>query len=169
VEIFLAAQAVFSLAHAFLFVDQINRHSAGREENKMKNLLLTAALALLAATAASAQSVNVKATVPFSFIVNRATLPAGQYMLKSVDVDGKAVAIRNLTSNTSNLILSNACESLKTSGTTKLIFHRYAGRYFLSQIWMQGNNRGREIPPGAREKEIARDYSMEEVVLLASR
>ncbi len=135
----------------------------------MKNLLITAALALLATTAASAQSVNVKATVPFNFIVHRATLPAGQYMLSSVDGNGTALAIRNLDSNTSNLVLSNACESVKTSGKTKLVFHRYAGRYFLSQIWMQGNNRGREISPGAREKEIAKDYPMEQVVLLASR
>src|SRR5262244_940137 len=45
-----------------------------KEETKMKrNLAITAALALLATTAASAQTVNVKATVPFSFIVGRVT------------------------------------------------------------------------------------------------
>lgn len=135
----------------------------------MKNLLVTAALALLATTAASAQSVKVKATVPFSFIVNRATLPAGQYMLSSVDDQGTAIAIRNLDSNTTNLVLSNACESAKSSDNAKLVFHRYGSRYFLSQVWTGGNNRGREMLPSAREKEIAKDYPREEVVLRASR
>jgi hypothetical protein len=134
-----------------------------------KKLLITAALALLGTTAASAQTVNVKANVPFSFIVNRATLPAGQYSLNSVDDHGTALAIRSTDSKTTNLVLSNACVSTKGANKTKLVFHRYGGRYFLSQIWMAGNDRGREIPPGAREKEIARDYPMQQVVLVAER
>jgi hypothetical protein len=134
-----------------------------------RNLLITAALALLGTTGASAQTVTVKANVPFSFIVNRATLPAGQYWLNSVDDQGTALAIRNTDSKSTNLVLSNACASTKGANKTKLVFHRYGGRYFLSQIWMAGNDRGREVPPGAREKEIARDYPMQEVILLAER
>jgi hypothetical protein len=34
---------------------------------------------------------------------------------------------------------------------------------------MEGNDLGREIPPGAREREMARDFSMQEVVLVAAR
>jgi hypothetical protein len=134
-----------------------------------RKLLITVALALLGTTAASAQTVNVKTTVPFSFIVNRATLPAGEYSVSSVDDQGTAIAIRNLKSKTTNLVLSNACVSGKSANKTKLIFHHYADRYFLSQIWMEGNDLGREIPPGAREREMARDFSMQEVVLLAAR
>jgi hypothetical protein len=119
--------------------------------------------------AASAQTVNVKAKVPFSFIVNRATLPAGEYWLNSLDDQGTALAIRNTDSKTTNLVLSNACVSTRGANKTKLVFHRYGNRYFLSQIWMAGNDRGREILPGTREKEMARDYSMQEVVLLAEK
>jgi hypothetical protein len=134
-----------------------------------RNLLITAVLALLGISAASAQTVNLKGTVPFSFIVNRATMPAGQYSLRSVGNHGNTLAIRNLNSNTTMLALSNACASAKGSSKTKLVFHRYGDRYFLSQIWTEGNDGGREIPSGAREKEMAKDYSMEQVVLVAER
>jgi len=50
---------------------------------KRNSLLFAAALALAVTTVASAQSTKVKVTVPFSFIVNRANLPAGEYLLRS--------------------------------------------------------------------------------------
>ena len=64
----------------------------------MKNslLLFAAALALAVTTVASAQTIKVKVKVPFDFIVNRATLPAGEYVVQSVDDLGKVLAIRDL-------------------------------------------------------------------------
>jgi hypothetical protein len=134
-----------------------------------RNLLIAAVLALLGTTAASAQTINVEASVPFSFIVNRATLPAGEYTLKSMDEQGAALAIRDLNSKTANLVLSNTCSSRKSASQTKLLFHRYGNSYFLSQIWTEGSNTGRELPPSAGEKEVARDFSMQQVVLVAAK
>jgi hypothetical protein len=130
-----------------------------------RNLVITAALALLATTAASAQTVNVKATVPFSFIVGRSTLPAGEYTLKATS-NGQIVELRNFDAKINQLVLSNSCES-RTGTQSKLVFHRYGDRYFLRQIWTEGNNWGHEIPMSKREKEIAKSFSTEDVVLLA--
>src|SRR6266496_1091125 len=110
-----------------------------REETKMRgNILITVALAMLATMAASAQTINVKATVPFSFIVGRSTLSAGEYSLKTMS-NGQVLALSNRDAKITELVLSNSCESL-TASKTKLVFHRYGGRYFLSQIWTEGNN-----------------------------
>jgi hypothetical protein len=133
----------------------------------MKRNLLIAALALLGTMAASAQTVNVKAKVPFSFTVNRATLPAGEYSLKSMDEQGTAIAIRDLNSNATNLVISNSCRSSESASQTKLVFHRYGNHYFLSQIWIEGDNAGRELLPSAGEKEVARNSSVQEVILAA--
>lgn len=135
---------------------------------KRNFLLFTAALALLVTTA-SAQTVRLKANVPFSFVVNRATLPAGEYSVESMDDQGIVLAIRGSNTKTTNLVKSNACASLKASSQTKLIFHRYGGRYFLNQVWVEGNNLGRELPPSPREKEVAKDFSVQEVALMAAR
>lgn len=136
---------------------------------KRNLLLFAAALALVVTTVASAQSTKVKVTVPFSFIVNRANLPAGEYLVQSVDVEGRVLAIRNVETNTTNLVMFNSCTSLASPTQTKLIFHRYGERYFLSRIWVAGNTSGHELSPSPREKEVAKDFSMREVVLMAAR
>jgi len=135
----------------------------------MKNFLLFAVALTLLITTASAQTVKVKANIPFSFVVNRATMPAGEYLVESMDHDGGVLAIRDSHSKTTNLVISNSCESVKAATHTKLIFHRYGDRYFLSQVWIQGNNRGRELRPSDREKEVAKDFSVQQVVLMAGR
>jgi hypothetical protein len=137
----------------------------------MKNnfLLFTAALALVVTTVAGAQTIKVKVNVPFNFVVNRATLPAGEYLLQSVDDEGKVLAIRDLDTNTTRLVSFNSCTSPESASQTKLIFHRYGERYFLNQIWVEGNNSGHELSPSPREKEVAKDFSVREVVLMAAR
>jgi hypothetical protein len=134
-----------------------------------RNYLLFAAALTLLITTASAQTVKVKANIPFSFVVNRATMPAGEYQVESMDRDGGVLAIRDANSKTTNLVISNACQSRKATTHTKLIFHRYGDRYFLSQVWIAGNNRGRELLPSAREIEVAKDFSVQQVVLMAGR
>jgi hypothetical protein len=66
------------------------------------------------------------------------------------------------------LVLATRCESLNDAKQTKLVFHRYGGRYFLTQIWTEGSNAGHQIPKSPRETEVAKDYTMQEVVLVAA-
>jgi hypothetical protein len=136
---------------------------------KTKLMLFATALALLVTTAASAQSVKVKANVPFSFIVNRVTLPAGEYLVESVDNQGRALRFGNRNSNAKDLVLANSCDAVKPATQTKLIFHRYGDRYFLKRIWVAGNSAGHELLTSPRETEVAKDFSMQEVVLTLAR
>ena len=130
-----------------------------------RNMLIIAALAMLVTTAAGAQTINVKAKVPFRFAVGSSILPAGEYSLQTLGF-GHALAMRNRDANVTKLVLSNVCQS-RTAAKNRLIFHRYGGSYFLSQIWTEGSSLGYEVPKSAREKEMARSYPTEEVVLLA--
>ena len=131
-----------------------------------KQLLALVGLGLLLATvSASAQTVPLKANIPFNFIVSKAELPAGEYTLQSL---GTAMLIRSMDSQITKLVLPNACASLQSSETTKLVFHRYGDRYFLAQVWAAGANRGRELPKSSRETEVAQDYPVQNVVLAAT-
>ncbi len=123
---------------------------------------------LLVGASASAQTVNMKVNVPFNFIVNGATLPSGEYNIQGLGTAGNAMSIVSSDKSVKSLALAGRCESLKTSEQTKLVFHRYGDRYFLSQIWMAGNNAGHEIPKSRRESEVAKDYTLQEVVLVAA-
>lgn len=90
---------------------------------------------LLAAGSAFAQTIDVKGDIPFSFIVNKATLPSGQYELKSLTEDGKMLGLRGPDGKPVDIVNSNRTESMTPSQKTKLVFKRYGDRYFLSQIW----------------------------------
>jgi hypothetical protein len=124
---------------------------------------------VLATVSAYAQTIRVKANVPFNFIVDRATLPAGEYTIQTMDTQGRVLSIRDSDQRPRSMVISNRCESLEASAQTKLVFHRYGDRYFLVQIWVEGNNSGHELPKSSREAEVAKDFTLQEVVLAALR
>ena len=123
---------------------------------------------LLAAGSAFAQTIDVKGDIPFSFVVNKATLPAGQYELKSLTDDGKAMSLRGPDGKSAGIVSSNRAESTTPSEKTKLVFKRYGDRYFLSQIWVAGETAGRQLPMSAREREMAKTSAPESVVVMAA-
>ncbi len=138
----------------------------------MKNQLFALiGLGLLLATASAyAQTGVVKANVPFNFIVEKTQLPAGEYMIQSLSVAGssRATMIESPDQKLVKVLLPNACESTQAPEKTKLVFHRYGDQYFLSQIWIAGNDRGRELPRSGREAEVAMDYPAQNVVVVAT-
>ena len=134
-----------------------------------KQLLALLGLGLLLATvSAYAQTINVKANIPFNFVVDKSTLPAGEYTIQSLSLSEKALAIRSADQDAKAMVLSMSCRSLNPSEQTKLVFHRYEDRYFLAQIWVAGDNSGRELPKSRHETEVARDYPVQNVILVAA-
>jgi hypothetical protein len=134
-----------------------------------KQLLTLVGLGLLLATAAaSAQTVPLKANIPFSFIVNKAELPAGEYTLQSLSSSGTVMVIRSADGQMANMVLPNACSSSKAPTESKLVFHRYGAQYFLAQIWTAGYEQGRDLPKSSREAEVAKNQPVQNVVLAAT-
>lgn len=132
-----------------------------------KQLFVLLGLGMLVGMSASAQTVNLKADVPFNFIIRGATLPAGEYTIKGMG-DGSAIAVRGASPKANTIVLSQRCTSRDAAKQSKLVFHRYGDRYFLSQVWIAGNDSGRELLKSPREMEVARDYTVQDVVLFAA-
>ena len=131
-----------------------------------KQLFVLLGLGLLLGMPAYAQTVNLKADVPFNFIVTGATLPAGEYTIKGLGNGTMSISSSDMNAHT--LVLSNRCESINSATKSKLVFHRYGDRYFLANIWVAGETSGRQLPTSGREREVARDYSVQDVVLFAA-
>jgi hypothetical protein len=131
----------------------------------MKNLrsILVALAVLLMATAAHAQSTKVAATVPFDFVAGDHAYPAGDY---TIGADGVVLKITN--AEKTGLMLSQACESVTPSADTKLVFDRMGGSYFLRQIWVAGNSRGRELPRSHSEMQLALNQEKSDSVIVAA-
>ena len=123
---------------------------------------------MLATVSAYGQTVLVKANIPFNFSVTGATLPAGAYTIQSLTADGMVLSIRDSDMKAQGMVLAIECESRNDAKQSKLVFHRYGDRYFLTQVWVAGRNLGHRIPKSPRETEVAKDYTMPEVVLVAA-
>jgi len=116
---------------------------------------------LLVAGSAIAQTVHVRANIPFNFAVGSKTLPAGTYDVETIDGDSKMLLLRARDGSSSTMVGSNTAQNLKPADKTKLVFNQYGNRYFLSEIWVNGATLGRHLPATSREKELARDMAQD--------
>lgn len=118
---------------------------------------------------AYAQDVKMKANIPFNFIVSGRTLPSGEYTIRSEQGFEHALILSGRGQKPS-VFLANPClllEAMKASQQTKLVFNRYGAQYFLSEIWMEGNKVGHQLPKSRREVEMADNETVQQVVVVA--
>ncbi len=109
-------------------------------------------------------STRVKAQVPFDFVANGETMPAGECIITVVSQ--KVLSITSGKQYTSALSIAN--ESRNESKETALVFHRYGDRYFLAGIQLAGRT-GYQFPGSKLEGELqARNVTEQVFTLLAS-
>ena len=135
----------------------------------MKNLrsILLALTVLLLATAAQAQTTNVKASIPFDFVVGNHAYSAGEYTVKSMSQGSAAIRIDNADESEKGITLSNACRSA----------NRPAEQRSYSSVWQQlfplsgldgGQYPGREFPMSKKQVQLAKNSSKPELVIVAA-
>jgi hypothetical protein len=108
---------------------------------------------LLAASACIAQTNgDVVAIIPFPFVVAGHTLPAGRYIVSPMNQNTLRL---HESTGPGMLVSTNAAQRLGSDDSSKLVFHRYESTYFLSQVWITGSDRGREVLPSDAELELA--------------
>jgi hypothetical protein len=114
-------------------------------------MALTAMATTRVAQAQEALVVN----VPFDFMAGNQNLPAGEYSVKVSQTDARIVLIERRDATAAMFIGTNTVVANTIQSESKLVFNRYGDRYFLSQVWNEGNSRGRQLMKTSREKEIA--------------
>ena len=139
----------------------------------MKNVLYRItgmlALAVLGAHGARAQE-PVLANIPFAFTAGKMALPAGEYRVQESAQGSFMLLIQRTDRSAATYVISNAVEVNKPQTQSKLIFQRSGNHYYLSQIWVEGHSRGRELAPSAKEKKqplLAHNEAPEQVTIVA--
>ena len=131
-----------------------------------------AALAVVLAAPVPAQTIALKASVPFDFVVGGHTMPAGDYAVSTVK---NLVVFRVLNAAgdiTPTFTITNAVSGPLDSAGASLTFHRYGSDYFLAEIWDGHTGQSRSIWMSGSEKERANRASLnkpEVVMVLAHR
>lgn len=108
---------------------------------------------LLAASACIAQTKgDAVVAIPFPFVVEGHTLLAGRYIVSPVNQNTFRL---HESTGPGMFVSANATLRSEPDHSSKLVFHRYESTYFLSQVWIAGNDRGREVPRSRAEREMA--------------
>ena len=132
---------------------------------RMRSLIVAAAaLAVIAPLYITASAAELNCRVPFSFIVNGKTLPAGAY---TIDTSGGAMLVRG--AQTSAYVSANAAlRPAARSGRGSVVFLKTGDRYHLIEVW-GGDGRGREVQLSTRQQEERRaaSTSAERIVIAA--
>jgi len=117
--------------------------------NLGKMFLALSLLVVAGAVTARAQiesDVTIEANIPFAFIVNDTTLPAGKYTIKSLDINEPTVLeLRSVDGQTSVLFNTESAQAEQTPNKSELVFDKIGGKYFLSQVWLEGSDSGNEV------------------------
>jgi hypothetical protein len=130
-----------------------------RSSSNLKNRILIAMSTLLAfaAVSASAQQ-KAKVTVPFAFVANQVSLPAGRYEILAANSHVTLISLESNKEPTMLLTLNDQGSSIEALGSMK--FRRAGNRYILTGISFAGSSTRRELlRQPKQERLIATDPS----------
>ena len=114
-------------------------------------------VAWLMVPATQAQSIMLKANIPFDFVVGEKRLPSGEYHVKSLNP--VLTQIQSKDGHSTAIVLTTGMQAAKISDAGKLVFNRYGDQYFLSKIWVPSSDTGRQLPKSRFEREVAQRLS----------
>lgn len=129
-----------------------------RQGRILHKMMLGMFVLLLAGGIGLAQSaVNVK--IPFNFNIGAQRFSAGEYSLSPLQQDRRTMLLRDQKGQALTNFLTCSVESREVPSSGKLVFRQYGGRYFLAQIWKEGNVTGQEMIKSHAEIEMAKAES----------
>ena len=121
----------------------------------LKVVFVALVLCTFTAAAFAAEAPGLKAKIPFDFMVNGQSYPAGEYVVNVRGAIGRGVAmLSGPDGNFLTLVNAITWDGPTRQGTPYLTFHGYENRYFLRNMWTGTWGVGLEFPRSREEKEI---------------
>jgi hypothetical protein len=115
----------------------------------------------LGAAIANAQmpsDITLEANIPHTFVVKDTTLPAGTYFIKMPDeTEPNVLEIRSADGHTASFFETDSAQANRTPGKNELIFDNIADQYFLSGIFVEGDEYGSEVPKSKMQRRLERE------------
>ena len=115
-------------------------------------LLLISFIALVPIVAAQS-AYRFKVDVPFPFVLNGQTLPAGTYVIERTDpAKPNIVTLRKVNGGIVRVVITQRVEKDEPSTASSLIFIQRKGKHYLFQVWTVAAMNGNQIPVGLDKK-----------------
>jgi hypothetical protein len=94
-------------------------------------------------------------------VIGDKELKAGEYLIKPVGWLGSQnlLQFRSENGDVQQIVVALPIETNQAGNHERLVFHHDGNQYFLSQVWLSGDENGHELIPGAQEKKAATNRS----------
>ena len=126
-------------------------------DNYRHNLLrfgaLAFALAVLVAPAAAQIQNRFEVHVPFAFAAGKVQMPAGDYSVNRQGVN--VLVLRNVETSDAAILPTSAVDVDATADRAALVFNRFDGKYFLSQVRSFDGTQTYKLVPSKEERQLA--------------
>jgi hypothetical protein len=138
-------------------------------KNTVRTTVVTLALVVMALSTAFAQKTSATVNIPFTFTVDDARMPAGEYIISSTSE--RVVTLQLVGGPEAKTTMTNNGSSTKSDGRAKLVFHKYGNAYFLAAAWLPNSDHAREFFASSNEIQVARNQGQDvvELTLLAAK
>jgi hypothetical protein len=119
-------------------------------------LCLSLCFGAVAANAQVESDATVEANIPHSFVVEKTTLPAGKYTISAADPhdNPSVMEIRSADGRTAVFFETDGAIPRQTPAKTELVFDKVGDTYFLSEIFVAGENGGAKLPKSRMEESL---------------
>ena len=106
------------------------------------------------------------ADIPFTFTVANHSFPPGRYTVTPVN----QTLLRIFNShNQGTVVLAHTTEGVAPEETGRMVFHRYGGAYFLSEVWDPASRTGHKLTESRIEADLTRKQTAMEFAVLKIR
>ena len=117
---------------------------------------LTLVFGAVAANAQVESDVTIEANIPHPFVVEKTTLPAGKYTIRLADPynDLNTMEIRGADGHTSVFFETEDDAPRKAPTKNELVFDKVGDTYFLSEVFVGGDDTGNKLPKSRMEERL---------------
>jgi len=130
--------------------------------------ILVAAAALALGSVAYSQTVNIRAQVPFDFVVGDKIYPAGEYAVQTLVNHSHLTYVANRNEDKSAMVTPEVVTAGKPSPRSVLIFHQLGKTLFLYEVWSEGSTVGMQFPRSRSETRLAMNGIRTETLTVAA-
>jgi hypothetical protein len=136
------------------------------KKQAFRTITMLSLLLMLAAISVNAQHLSenkIAVNIPFDFAVGETKLPAGEYTLRRIISTSSAdqLLIQNAEARVDMRTgITRPNRASEVQAESRLIFNRYGGEYFLSQVWMAGSDTGRDLFQSRNERNLAKESKL---------
>lgn len=120
--------------------------------------------AMLAANAQIESDATIKVNIPYAFVVNNTTLPPGAYTIKVADdfSNLNVLEIRSANGKTNVLFDTEPVNFEREKRRSEVVFDRIGETYFLSQVFLKGEESGNQVLKSKRQRRLEESGSIAE-------